>query len=104
MGAVGERVTLRDPQLQKHFDRVVSLVQDCPAEQVPICALLDAWHWFHLTEGDDSPQAKEAIEHLLSTEMRPGLRSWYQRWGTKMNPAAIEFRSRLSELAGERLG
>ena len=104
MGVAREHVTFRDPQLQKHFERAVSLVQGCPPEQLPICALLDAWHWFHLTEGDDSPGAKEAIEHLLSLELRPGLRSWYQRWGAGMNPAAVEFRDRLSELAGERFG
>jgi hypothetical protein len=65
----------RDPQLQKHVERVVSIVQGCPADQLPICALLDAWQWFHLTEGDESPRASEAVEHLLSPELRPALRS-----------------------------
>jgi len=97
-------VTFRDPQLQKHYERAVSVVQGCPPAQLPICALLDAWHWFHLIEGDESPRTREAIEQLLSPELRPALRSWYQRYGEDMNPAAIEFRERLGELAGERLG
>jgi hypothetical protein len=105
--AAGRRsrvVTFRDPQLQKHCERAVSLVQGCPPDQIPVCALLDAWHWFHLTEGDASPRAGEAIEHLLSSELRPALRSWYHRFGADMNPAATEFRDRLGQLAGERFG
>lgn len=65
---------------------------------------MDAWSRFRLTEGDNSPPASEAIEHLLSPELRPAVRKWYQRFGADMNPAAIEFRDRLSELAGERFG
>lgn len=97
-------VTFRDPQLQQHYERAVSVVKGCLPDQLPICALLDAWHWFHLIEGDESPRAKEAIEHLLSPELRSGLRGWYHRWGAGMNPAATEFRDRLGEMAGERFG
>ena len=97
-------MTFRDSQLQSHYERTVSLVQSCPASERPICALLDAWHWFSLTEGDTSPRASEAIEHILSTELRSALRSWYRRWGDDMNPAATEFRDQLSQLAGERFG
>jgi hypothetical protein len=94
----------RDPELQQHIERVVSVIRGCPLDQLPICALLDAWHWFHLTKGDESPQTKEVIEHLLSVEMRPALRAWYHRYGDNMNPAALEFRERLSSLAGEGFG
>ena len=97
-------MTFRDPQLQRHFERASSLAQGCPRDEVPVCVLLDAWHWFHLTEGDGSPRAGEAIEHLLSAELRPALRSWYQRHGAGMNPVAVEFRDRLGALAGERFG
>ena len=95
-------MTFRDPQLQKHYEKAVSLVQGCPPDQLPVCALLDAWHWFHLIEGDDSPRAGEAVELLLSSELRPALRSWYRRCGEDMNPAALDFRNRLGDLAGER--
>jgi hypothetical protein len=97
-------MTFRDAQLRQHYERTVSIVQGCPTEELPVCALLDAWHWFHLTEGDASPRATEAIECLLSAELRPALRSWYLRHGAGMNPAATEFRDRLSETAGERFG
>jgi hypothetical protein len=82
----------------------VSLVQGCPQDQLPVCALLDAWQWFHHIEGDESPRTREAIEQLLSSELRPGLRSWYRRFGEGMNSAALEFRDRLGRLAGERFG
>jgi hypothetical protein len=97
-------MTFRDAQLQKHYERAVSVVQGCPPDQIPICALLDAWHWFYLTDGNASPQASEAIEHLLSSKLRPALRNWYHRHGAGMNPAATEFRDRLSDLAGEKFG
>jgi hypothetical protein len=32
------------------------------------------------------------------------LRQWYQSCGDNMNPNALEFRARLSTLAGERFG
>jgi hypothetical protein len=65
---------------------------------------MDAWHWFRLTEGENSPRAAEAIEHLLSPELRPALRQWYKRWGDEMNENALNFRNHLSELAGEKFG
>ena len=75
-----------------------------PADLLPVCGLLDAFQWFILTEGEDSPRVREALEHLLSSEMRPALRRWYQRFGEGINPAAIQFRERLATLAGERFG
>jgi hypothetical protein len=97
-------MTFRDPRLQQHFERAATVVSGCPPEQLPILALLDAWYWFRVTEGEDSPRAPEAIEHLLSAELRPALRQWYLRAGADMNENAIHFRDRLSELAGERFG
>ena len=63
------------------------------------CVVLVSSH-----RGEDSPRATEAVEHLLSPELRPALRQWYQRWGDGMNENALCFRDRLSELAGERFG
>ena len=97
-------MTFRDAKLQQHCERVASLASGCPTDQLPVLGLLDAWHWFHVVEGDDSPRTREALEHLLSTELRPALREWYYRWGATMNPFALEFRDRLSELAGEKFG
>jgi hypothetical protein len=94
----------RDAKLQQHCERTASLMTSCPAEQLPVLGLLDAWYWFSLVEGEKSLRAAEAVEHLLSPELRPALRQWYQRWGADMNENAIRFRDRLSELAGERFG
>ena len=97
-------MTFRDTELRKRFERVISSVQDCPPDQLPVCALLDACHWFRLIDGDRSPRSCEAIELLLSPELRPALRNWYRRLGDDMNPFAIEFRDLLSALAGEDFG
>jgi hypothetical protein len=97
-------MTIRDPQLKQHCERAAAVVKGCPAEQLPVLGLLDAWYWFRLAEGEESPRAAEAVEHLLSSELRPTLRQWYQRFGSNMNENAISFRDRLSELAGERFG
>ena len=93
-----------DPKLQQHVERTIALMTSLPDEQRPVCGLLDAHQFFGLTEGEDSPRVAEAVEHLLSAELRPALRSWYRRCGDEMNPAATEFRERLSKLAGERFG
>lgn len=97
-------MTFRDAELQKRYERVISTAQNCPPEQLPVYALLDAWHWFSLIDGEESPRSRETIELLLSPELRPALRDWYRRWGDDMNPFAIEFRDQLGELAGERFG
>ncbi len=97
-------MTVRDPKLQQHCERAAAVVKGCPPEQLPVLGLLDAWYWFKLVEGQDSPRAAEAIEHLLSPELRPALRQWYRDAGDNMNENALQFRARLSELAGERFG
>lgn len=97
-------MTFRDAELQKRFEQVISTAQNCPTDQLPVHALLDAWHWFSLLDGEESPRSNEAIELLLSPELRPALRNWYRRCGDDMNPFAIEFRDQLGELAGEQFG
>jgi hypothetical protein len=97
-------MTFRDPQLKQHCERAAAVVKGCPAEQLPVLGLLDAWYWFRLSEGEESPRVAEAVEHLLSPELRPALRQWYLRWGADMNGNANRFRDRLSELAGEKFG
>ena len=94
----------REPKLREHYDRAIACLAGCPQDQLPIAALLDAWYWFHLTEGEHSPRAAEALEALLREEMRPALRAWYKRHGDTMNPNAVAFRDRLSTLAGEKFG
>ena len=88
-------------ELQKHVDRAASLITGLPDDERPVFGLMDAWYWFRVTQGEESPIA---VELLLSTDRRPALRNWYRRCGESMNPAAIEFRDFLSRLAGERFG
>jgi len=97
-------MTFRDPKLQQHCERTAAVAKDFPSEQVSVISLLDAWYWFHLAEGQDSPRAAEAIELLLSPELRPALRQWYRDAGDTMNENALQFRDQLSQLAGERFG
>jgi hypothetical protein len=97
-------MTIADPQLRAHVERVVALMTSLPVDARPVCGLLDAYDWYGRVEGEGSPQAREALQLLLSEELRPALRAWYQRCGSNMNPAALEFRQQLSRLAGERFG
>jgi len=97
-------VTILNQNLRQHFERVIALGTGVPLEERSIFALLDAWHRFQLIDGEDCPAAREAVEHLLSTELRPALRQWYRRSGESMNPAAIAFRDRLGKTAGENFG
>jgi hypothetical protein len=97
-------MTFRDQILQRHVERASACITEVPNDQLAICGLLDAEHWFRVSEGEDSPRAAEAVEHLLSVELRPALRRWYQRYGDDMNTNAIGFRDKLSNLAGERFG
>lgn len=73
-------------------------------EERPVFALMEAYGWFRITDGEQSAKVREIIEHLLLPELRPALRSWYGKSGNSMNPAALEFREHLSKLAGEKFG
>jgi hypothetical protein len=57
---------------------------------------LGSLRWFHLIEGDQSPRVAVIIQMLLSPELRPSLRLWYQDCGDRMNPAAVALREHLS--------
>ena len=94
----------RDEKLQQHVERVSAVVGGCPPNQAPIIALLDAWYRFRFVEGENCPRVAEAIEHLLSPELRPSLRQWYQGIGNDMDENAVCFRDHLSELAQEEFG
>jgi hypothetical protein len=97
-------MTYRDPKLKAHCKRVSALATDWPSEELPVLCLFDAFYFFRVTEGEDSPRATEAMEHLLSPELRPALRQWYKRCGPDMNENALRFRDQFSEMAGEKFG
>jgi hypothetical protein len=95
-------MTFNDPQLEKHCDKVVSLMTRVPVELRPVIALLDAWHWFMLIEGRESPRVREAIEHLSASELRPALKAWYAKM-PRGNPIIDEYRLTLEGVIGEQL-
>lgn len=92
-----------DRQLQEHYDKVVRLMHTLPEELRPICALMDAYTWFRLTEGEDDPRVREVVRRLTSLESRPALKQWYSYSGRNINPAAVEFHDTLERLIGEKL-
>ena len=63
---------------------------------------MDACDLFRLLEGAESPRVQETIRLLLSQELRPALRKWYEGSSGEMNWSALQFRDRLGELAGEK--
>jgi hypothetical protein len=97
-------IKFRDQQLQQHYDKTVACASGCSTEQFPILALLDAVYQFQLIEGEQSQKVKELLEKLLSPELRPALRAWYQSSGDNINPYALQFRERLNVSAGEKFG
>ena len=97
-------MTFRDPKLQAHFDEAMKFDRGCPPEERPVRALIDAYYRFEIEDGADSPRAREAAEQVLSSELRPALRSWYQRMGSRIHGHAVQVRERLGKMAGESFG
>lgn len=93
----------RDRQLQKLYDQSLSEAGDASEDLRQVRALIATHEVFQLFEGPHSVRVHETIEHLLSVEMRPGLRRWYQRPGAGTDSSTLEFRDQLSRLTGERL-
>ena len=96
-------MNFRDRQLQKHYDQSLSEASDASEDLREVRALIATHDVFQMFEGPHSARVHETIEHLLSAQMRPGLRRWYQRPGAGADSATLEFRDQLSRLTGERL-
>src|ERR1700733_14476849 len=91
-----------DPQLRKHYERVVSLMTSMPENLRPICALLDACGWFVLTEGEQSSRVNEALKLLAHPDLRNGLKEWYSA-NPCTTPTAISLHHTLERIVGENL-
>ncbi|RYD64752.1 MAG: hypothetical protein EOP84_32475 [Verrucomicrobiaceae bacterium] len=63
-----------DRTLQKHYEKATAAITGCPADQLPIFGLFDAYQYFAITEGEDSTAVRETLDHLLSADLRPALR------------------------------
>jgi hypothetical protein len=96
-------VNLVHPELRQHVERVCSLDVGMTEEHQFVTALFDAYGFFCLTRGEASEPAQESLRHITSLELRPAVRRWYQNGPTELNPTAVEFCRRLSELVGEPL-
>jgi hypothetical protein len=96
-------VKFTDSQLQQHYERVLPLTKYLPEELRPVCALMDAYGRFRVTDGEQSPTVCEVLQILAAPELRPALRRWYRDHAGQMNPTATEFRQTLSQLLGESL-
>jgi len=96
-------MNFRDTQLQKHYDQSLSEASDVSEDLRQIRALIATHEVFQMFEGPHSARVHETLEHLLSAEMRRGLRRWYQRHEAETDSATLEFRGQLSQLTGEQL-
>ncbi|HEY6184268.1 MAG TPA: hypothetical protein VIW67_18625 [Terriglobales bacterium] len=74
-----------------------------PDEMRPVFALLDAYDWLRLIDGETALRTNKTFRLLISSELRPALRSWYRRSTGKMNPGAIALHAKLEQAIGERL-
>jgi hypothetical protein len=97
-------VNIRDPELRRHVGQASTAVTGLPDALRPVFGLMSAIDLFRHTEGGGSSRVAEAVTLLLSEEMRPALRLWYQSFGYNMNHASVEFRDHLGRLAHEEFG
>lgn len=96
-------MNFEDAQLQKCYDGQLAEAGETSEGLRQVRALIATHDMFQMFEGTHSARVHETIERLLSAQMRPALRRWYQRPGATTDCAAVEFRDQLSHLAGERL-
>lgn len=94
-------VNFADTQLQACFERNLAEV-DAADELRQVRALMMTHDWFRMLEGPHSQRVHDAIDILLSRELRSGLQQWYRRPGTSLDAEAIAVRDHLSQLAREK--
>ena len=92
-----------DPQLRQHFDQTLLLTTHSPEDLRPVCALMDAYSRFRVTDGEQGPKVRGVLAKLTAPELRPALRDWYRQHTGEMNPIATAIRHTLSLLVGEHL-
>jgi hypothetical protein len=66
-------------RLQQCYDAHLGKVGNALGDLGSAYALIATHNWFAMLEGIHSVGAHEAIDRILSTEMRPALRHWYGR-------------------------
>jgi hypothetical protein len=93
----------KDLQLQKCYDSQLVEAGDTSEGLRRVHALIATHDLFQMLEGAHSLRVHETIERLLSAELRPELRRWYQRPGAGTDYGAIDLRNQLNSLVGEQL-
>ena len=73
-----------------------------PEDLRNVCALMDAYGWFKLVEGTESPKVHQVMCQLTSLELRGPLKRWYLQFSS-INPSAEELRKVLEQSIGEKL-
>ena len=102
-------MTFQHPEVQRAYEQGMGckiLTRGFSYEERQVFALMDIYFWFQTTEGRQAAKAQEIVSYLLSPELRPAVRSFYQEHAQR-NPQPhtspfTEFRDYLGELAGER--
>jgi hypothetical protein len=97
-------LSFNDPQLEKCYGSQFAEAAEPSDDLRQVLALIATHDLFQMLEGDHSPRVHETMEQLLLPGVRSGLRRWYQRTEAGTDPAAVEFRTRLSQLAKEQFG
>jgi hypothetical protein len=103
-------VKFQDPEIQKVFDGTLDelralkvLTRGLSDEDLQVVALMSVYCTFRLIDHGESARMREITDHLLSLELRPALKSYYRRRSECDTTSFIDFRDRLSDLAGEKL-
>lgn len=97
-------LSFADPQLEKCYGSQFAKAADPSDDLRQVRALIATHDLFQMLEGAHSARVHETLEQLLRPGVRSGLRRWYQRTDAGTDHAAVEFRTWLSQLAGERFG
>jgi hypothetical protein len=97
-------VNFTDPQLKKYYESTLDEATDFSFVMRQVGALINTHDFFQMLEGPHSARVHETVQHLLSPEMRPGLRRWYLIDDSDTDPSAAAFRDQLGRMAKEKFG
>lgn len=96
-------VNFDDTPLQNCYENNLAAMRGAPAGLRRVRALIATHNVFKTLEGPHSSRVHVALALLLSPELRPELQQWRQSAGAETDPAIVEFRRQLGQLAGARL-
>jgi hypothetical protein len=88
----------RDRQLRKCYESNLIKAIDPTDDLRRVRALMAARDLFHMLEGAHSARVHEAIEHLLSPGLRPGLRDWFRRVDAATDSATLEIQGTVESI------